>query len=101
MNMGMKEQILPPRVKNAEKTNLGPEVFGVTRHLAKGFRHRPKQQVVEFGAIFEHERVKFMRQCENDMEVSSLKQFLLPRVDPSLTRLRLAFVAVTIATAVV
>jgi hypothetical protein len=42
-----------------------------------------------------------MRQREDDMEVSSLKQLLLPRIDPSLTRLCLAFVAMTIATAVV
>jgi hypothetical protein len=88
-------------VKNAEEPNLGPEVFGVTRHLAKSFSHSAKEQVVEFGAIFEDERVKFMRQCEDDMKVSRLKQFLLPRVDPSLTRLSLAFVAMPIATAIV
>jgi hypothetical protein len=42
-----------------------------------------------------------MWQGEDDVKITGLKQFLLPRVDPSVTRLSLALVAVTIATTVV
>src|SRR5262245_50887494 len=42
-----------------------------------------------------------MRQGEDDVEVTGLKQILLPCVDPPKTRLRLTLVAMTIATAVV
>jgi hypothetical protein len=45
VNMRVKEHILPPGVKNAEETNLGPEVFGIARHLAKGFSHSAKEQL--------------------------------------------------------
>jgi hypothetical protein len=42
-----------------------------------------------------------MREGEDDVEVTGLKQFLLPSIDPSMTCLSLALVAMTIAKAVV
>ena len=101
MNVGMKEQVLSPRVKNAEKTNLRSEILGIACNLAECFSHGAKQEVVEFRLILQDERMEFMRQREDHVEVSGWKQFQLPCVDPSTTCLSLTLVAMTIATAVV
>ena len=97
----MKEQVLSPRVKNAEKTNLGSEILGIACHLAECCSYGAKQEVVEFRLILKDECVEFMRQREDHVEVWGWKQFPLPRLDPSTTGLSLTLVAMTIATAVV
>ena len=101
MNVGMKEQVLSPRVQNAEKTNLGSEILRIACNLAECFSHGTKQEVVEFHLILQDERVEFMRQREDHVEVAGWKQFQLPGIDPSTTCLSLTLVAMTIATAVV
>ena len=101
MNVGMKEQVLSPRVQNAEETNLRSEILGIACNLAECFSHGAKQEVVEFRLILQDERVEFMRQREDHVEVPGWKQFQLPRVDPSTTCLSLTLVAMSIATAVV
>jgi len=97
----VQEQVLSPRVKNAEKTNLRSEIPGIACNLAECFSHGAKQEVVEYRRILQDERVEFMRQREDHVEVSGWKQFQLPGVDPSTTCLSLTLVAMTIATAVV
>jgi len=97
----MKEQVLTPSVKDAEETDLGTEMLGIARHLAECFGHGVEQKVKERCLILKDERVKFVRQREYDVEVTCLKQFLLPGVDPATTRLSLTLIAMTIATAVV
>ena len=101
MNVGMKKQVLPPRVQNAEKTNLRPKILGMACNLAECFSHGAKQEVIELRLILQDERVEFMRQREDHVEVSGWKHFQLPRIDPSTTGLSLTLVAMTIATAVV
>ena len=99
--MRVQEQVLSPRVKNAEKTNLRSEIPGIACNLAECFSHGAKQEVVEFGLVLQDECVEFMRQREDHVEVPGWKQFQLPCLDPSTTCLSLTLVAVTIATAVV
>ena len=70
MNVGMKQQVLAPRVKNAEETNLGSEMLGVACHLAECFSDGAEQQVVKLGLILQNERVEFVRQREDDVEVA-------------------------------
>ena len=101
MNMGMKQQVLCPGVKDAEKTDVRSKILGIACNLAECFSHGAKQEVVEFRLVLQDKRVEFMRQREDHMEVSGWKQFQLPGLDPSATCLRLTLVAMTIATAVV
>ena len=68
--MRVQEQVLSPRVQNAEKTNLRAEMLGMACNLAECFRHGAKQEVVEFRLILQDERVEFMRQREDHVEVS-------------------------------
>jgi hypothetical protein len=97
----MKEQVLTPGVKNGEETDLGAKMLGIARHLAECFGHGVEQKAVELSLILQNERVELVRQREYDVEITCLNEFLLPRVDPPLTRLSLTLVAMTIATAVV
>ena len=99
--MRVQEQVLSPRVQNAEKTNLRSEMLGIARHFAEGFGHGEEQKVIERGLILQDECMEFVRQGKYDVEVRCAKQFLLTGVDPPSTRLSLALVAMTIATAVV
>ena len=101
VNVGMKQQVLAPRVKNAEETNLGSEMLGVACHLAKCFSDGAEQEVVKLGLILQNERVEFVRQREDDVEVTRIEQFLFAGIDPSPARLSLTLVAMTITTAVV
>ena len=99
--MRVQEQVLSPRIKDAEETSLCSEMLRIACNLTERFSDGAEQQVVEFGLVLQNARVQLMGQREDDVKVTGLKQFLLPRVDPSTTRLSLALVAVTIATAVV
>ena len=88
-------------MKDAEETNLRSEMLGVARHFAECFSDGTEQQILELDMVLPNERVEFVREREYDVEVTCLKQFLLPRIDPPPTRLSLTLVAMTIATAVV
>src|SRR4249919_4000722 len=100
VNVGMKQQVLPPGVKDAEETNLGSQMFGVARHFTKRFSNRAEQEVIECLLILQHKCVQLVRQREDDVEVTRLKQFLAASVHPTLACLRLALVAMPIAAAV-
>src|SRR5688572_31722926 len=76
-------------------------MFGITCHIAERFSNRAEQEVVERLLILQHKCVQLVRQRENDVEVTRLKQFLAASVHPTLACLRLALVAMPIAAAVV
>jgi hypothetical protein len=42
MDMGMKHQILSPRVKDGKEADLGSQMLGITRHFAKCFGNGPE-----------------------------------------------------------
>jgi hypothetical protein len=69
-------------VKDAEEANLGTEMLRITRHLAQCFSDGVEKQAIERCLILQDERVEFVRQREHNVEVTCLKQFLLPGVDP-------------------
>src|ERR1700746_72889 len=43
VDMGMKQQVLSPRVKDAKEADLGSQMLGVARHFAKCFGDGPEQ----------------------------------------------------------
>src|SRR5262245_24040031 len=97
----MKQQLLPPGMEDAEETNRCSEMLRIASNLAERFSDGAKEQIVELGLILEGEGMQLVRQREDDVEVTGLKQFVLPGFDPTMTRLSLALVAMTIATAVI
>jgi hypothetical protein len=88
-------------VQNAEEADVGTQVFRIASDLQKRLRHSPEQEVVEFDLVLEYECLQFMRQRENDMEITARQKFPLSRRDPPLTSLILAFRAMTISAGVV
>ena len=93
----MEQKILSPGVQNAEEADVGAEVFRIASDLQKRLRHSPEQEVVEFDLVLEYECLQFMRQRENDMEITGRQKFPLSRRDPPLTSLILAFRAMAIS----
>ena len=76
MDVGMEQQVLSPRVQDGEEPDLGSQVFGIRRDLQEGFGDRAEQQVVEFGFVLQDQRVQFMRQSEDHMEIACRQEFL-------------------------
>jgi hypothetical protein len=73
VNVRMKEQVLPPSVKDSEKTNLGTQMLRITRHRAERFSDGVEQEAKESRLILQDERMQFVRQREYDVEVTCLK----------------------------
>src|ERR1051326_2441771 len=80
-----------------KKPMSAPRCFGFRATSRRGLRHSSEQEVVEFGLILEYEYLQFMRQRENDMEITGRQEFPLSRRDPPLTSLILAFRAMAIS----
>ena len=70
VDMGMEQEILPPSMENAEEADLGAQVFRIASNFQECLRYCLKQEVVEFDLVLEYEFPQFMRQRENDMEIT-------------------------------
>ena len=57
VNVGMEQQVLPPRVQDAEETSLGSEMLRVACHFTEGFGNRAEQEVVKRLLILQDEAV--------------------------------------------
>ena len=94
----MKQQVLSPRMQNAEEANLGAKMFRIGGDFEESVGHGAEQQVVQFDFVLADEGVQVMRQSEHDMEVRGLKKFPLSGRDPTLPCLGLTLGAMPIAT---
>src|SRR5262249_45270640 len=89
VDVGMKQQILPPRMQDAEEADLRAKMLRICSDFNEGFSYRTEQQVVQFDFILPDEIRQFVRQTEHDMEVTGGQEFPLSGGDPSLACLRL------------
>ena len=78
----MKIEGLSPRVQDAEKADLRPQVLRVRRNRLQGLGGGPKQQIVHLAFVLEGQRGQFRRQGKHDMEILTLQQFGLPLLQP-------------------
>lgn len=101
MQVRMQRQILAPGMKNAEEADLCAEMFRIGGDLQHRFRAGPEQQVVNQFGVPVTQRIQFMRQREDHMEVRHAEQFFLSRGEPALTRLRLALRTVPVTAGVI
>ena len=67
--MGMKQQVLSPRVQNGGEADLGAKAFGISRQLQQCLRSRVKQQFVQQPPVAEHQRVQQIGNREHHMKV--------------------------------
>ena len=96
----MAEQVLTPGMQDGEESDLGAEPFGIGGHLEQGPGAGLEQQV-EVPGSSERQRVQFVGQGEDDMEVVGVEQVPLLGFEPSPAGLRLALGAASRAARVV
>ena len=100
VDVRMKQKVLSPRVQNAEETNLGTKMLGITGDFHERLGDSAEQQVVEFDFVLADECVQLMREAEHHMEVRGREKFPFSGRDPTLACLRLALGAVAISAAI-
>jgi hypothetical protein len=82
MQVGMKIEGLSPRVQDAEKADLRPQVLRIRRNRLQGIGGSPKQQIVHLAFVLEGQRGQFVGQGKHDMEILALQEFGLPLLQP-------------------
>jgi hypothetical protein len=93
----MQKQVLSPRVKDGDDTDLGSEVFGIGCDFQQGLCAGSEQQIVKQTRVFQGQHIEFV--SEHDMETSGVEEFAYRQ--PTLAGLRLTLKAVPISTRVV
>ena len=69
MNMRVMLQILPPRMKHAEKADLRSQVFRISRDFGQRFSACPEQQIVESLFVLQGQRRQLMGEREDNMGI--------------------------------
>src|SRR5271169_3405530 len=101
MQVGMKEQILSPTVKDSEEADLGAQMFGIGSDGGQGLGRGSEQNAVdEIFVLVSHGRDLFGER-EDDVKIVRLEDFRFPFFEPFRTRQGLAFGAMSIAAAIV
>ena len=72
VQVGMEIEGLPPRVQDAEKADLRPQMFWICRNRLQGIGSSPKQQIVHGAFVLEGQRGQFRWQGKHDMEILAL-----------------------------
>jgi hypothetical protein len=101
MQVGMSEKSLAPSVENCHKTDVGAQVFGISRDLEEGLGGSAKQQAVNQSLILQGQRSEKVGQSEDDMKVGDGQQFGGTVFQPALTSCCLAFWAMPIQARVI
>src|SRR5215471_11147462 len=99
--MGMQQQVLSPGVQNADHSNLGAQVPGISGYLEQGLSAGGEQQVVKQTWVVHGQDIQLVRHGKNDMEVVGGQKFSLSRRQPALACLCLALGATAISAGVV
>lgn len=86
----MAEQVRAPGVEDGEEPNLGAETLGIGGHFEQGLGGGVEQQIKKSLGAGERQRVEFVRDGEDDVEVVGVEQIALLGFEPSRTSLRLA-----------
>src|SRR5215813_348638 len=91
VNVRVPLQGLPPSVKNTQEADLGPEVLGIgcyfEQRLRAGLEKEPEQNLL----VLPDQWDQRMRDAEDQVVVVHGQQFALPRCQPLLTGVGLAF----------
>src|SRR4051812_15107263 len=96
MNVRVMLQILPPRMKHAEKADLRSEVFRISGDFDQRFSAGPEQKVVESLLVLQCQRGQIVRKRENYMKVRNFKQVFSAFSQPLLAGVGLTLRAVPI-----
>ena len=101
MNVRVQGQRTPPGVQRKDEPWLGPQVSFVLEQFHQGIAYRSKQQLSQGGGIETPQRVKFMRNGEDKVAVSTLYQAPLLGQQPAFDLNLIALGTVAVFTRVV
>jgi len=83
-------QFLSPGMENAEESDLGAKMFGITSDLDQRLSTGTEQQVIEHSLVLECKRRQQTRESEYHMNVARGEEFLTARLDPTFPGVGLA-----------
>lgn len=89
VQMGMRDECLPPRVEHRKEPQLGPEMLGVSGDGSPGLGRRPKQEVVHGGFVVRRQGRHVLGHREDDVEVLDIEEIRCAGVDPGRASQRL------------
>jgi len=101
VDMRMVFQFLCPGMENAEKPDLGAQMFGIASDLEKGLSAGTEQQVIEHPFVLECKRRQQTGKREDDVNIWGGKQFLTAFFDPTFPGVGLALGTMPISARVV
>ena len=101
MQMGMMMEVLAPGVQHCQEANLCSQPLGVGRHFEQGLGGRPKKEPVHETRVLQRQGGDGVGNCEHDMKVRHLQQFVGAVPHPLGGDGPLALRAMTIAAGVV
>jgi hypothetical protein len=67
--MVMRQQVGTPRVQDGQESDLCAEALGISGHFEQGLGAGLEQQIEHWPSRCQCQRVQFMGQSEDDMEV--------------------------------
>ena len=82
MQMGVMMELLAPGMRARRGTKLGTEMLRVSGDILEGPRHSTKEEPVEQARVLERERLRVMREGEDDMAVGSSRGSRVPGGEP-------------------
>jgi hypothetical protein len=82
VQVGVMRQVLPPRMKDGEKADLGAQVLRIKRDRTKGLGRRLEQDVVDLGFVLIGDDGDLVGDREDHVEIFRIEQFSLAILDP-------------------
>jgi hypothetical protein len=101
VEMGVKKQILPPGVKDGEKTDAGAQVFGIGGDAAKRFGSSTKEDIVDDFLVQPGKRSDAVGQSKDQVEIRNRQKLCLMFLKPLSFGEGLTFGTVAIAAGIV
>ncbi len=101
VQMRVQTQIAAPRMQHGNHARLCAEPPLVTGDFIDGFPNGFEQKIVKQAVVGEYQRIEFVRQSKDDMQIRHGQQFGFARLDPLLFFECLTLRAVPIAAGVV
>jgi hypothetical protein len=96
MQMRMKDQSLPPGVKDGEKTDLGAEMLGVGRNSLQGVGGGPEENTVDNSLVLKGDGGNLLWYSKNDVKIGNVQKLRFSILDPLGARQRLTLRTVPI-----
>lgn len=101
MDVWVQQQVLSPRVEDADHADLSAEMFLIGRQFQCRCSAGAEQQFVECSLVGQGQHVEFVRHGEDHVKIAGREKLLLSLGDPTFPRLSLTLRAVPVPAGVI